>query len=208
MNLTALHIPAGPRPCLATCYSCVCLSFQHDFLGFYARSRLFSVYPSLGILWQPLPKTWEWKLSRCPIVQWMDKGVSLIEPSKPERWRPTACLKSQPWRLGLCDLTSLSQLTRQYVGIIIILFLILWYMLLSPCQTYVLVYFLLLLNFLFCIGIQQISNVVKVSGGLHRDSAIDIHLSILTQTPLLSSCHMALSRVPCAIQWILVGYPF
>ena len=66
---TALHIPAGPRPCLATCYSCVCLSFQHDFLGFYARSRLFSVYPSLGILWQPLPKTWEWKLSRCPIVQ-------------------------------------------------------------------------------------------------------------------------------------------
>ena len=38
----------------------------------------------------------------------------------------------------------------------------------------------------FCTGVQPISNVVIVSGEQGRDSAIDIHVSILPQTLLLS----------------------
>ena len=41
-------------------------------------------------------------------------------------------------------------------------------------------------NFLFCIGVKPINNVVIVSGEQQRDSAIHIHVSILSQTPLPS----------------------
>ena len=42
------------------------------------------------------------------------------------------------------------------------------------------------LNFLFYIGAYPINNVLVVSGGQQRDSAIKIHVSILPQTPLPS----------------------
>ena len=42
------------------------------------------------------------------------------------------------------------------------------------------------LNFLFCIGVQLIKNVVVVSGEQRRDSAIYNHVSILPKTPLPS----------------------
>ena len=41
-------------------------------------------------------------------------------------------------------------------------------------------------NFLFCIGVWPINNVVIVSDELQRDSAIHIHVSILPQSPLPS----------------------
>ena len=53
----------------------------------------------------------------------------------------------------------------------------------------------------FVLGYSQFTNnVVIISGEQQRDSAIHIHVSILFQTPLPSSCHITLSRVPCAIQ--------
>ena len=39
--------------------------------------------------------------------------------------------------------------------------------------------FVFLLNFLFCIGVQPVNNVVMVSGEQQRDSAVDLHVSIL-----------------------------
>ena len=39
-------------------------------------------------------------------------------------------------------------------------------------------------NFLFCIGVQPINDVVIVSGGQQKNSAIHIHESILPQTLL------------------------
>ena len=39
-------------------------------------------------------------------------------------------------------------------------------------------------NFLFCIGVQPIDNVVIVSEEQRRNSVIHIHVSILPQTPL------------------------
>ena len=39
-------------------------------------------------------------------------------------------------------------------------------------------------NFLFCVGVQPIYNVVLVSGEQRRDSAVHINVSILPQTPL------------------------
>ena len=41
-------------------------------------------------------------------------------------------------------------------------------------------------NFLFCIGVQPVNNIMIVSGGQQRDSAIHTHVSISTQTPLPS----------------------
>ena len=64
------------------------------------------------------------------------------------------------------------------------------------------IYFLL--NFLFCIGVWPINNVMIASGGQQRDLAIHIYICIciiLLQTPLPSRLpHVTLSRVPCAIQ--------
>ena len=54
-------------------------------------------------------------------------------------------------------------------------------------------------NFLFCIGIQSINNVVTVSGVWGRDSDIHRHVSFLPQPPSHPGCHIMLSRVPCAI---------
>ena len=45
---------------------------------------------------------------------------------------------------------------------------------------------MIFLNFLFCIGIQPTHNIVIVSGGQQRDSAIRVHVSILPQTSLPS----------------------
>ena len=55
---------------------------------------------------------------------------------------------------------------------------------------------------------QLINNVVIVSGGQQRDSAIHLYVSILPQTPLPSGCHMTLRRVQYTIQYVLVGSPF
>ena len=52
------------------------------------------------------------------------------------------------------------------------------------------------------------NNVMIVSGGQQRDSALYIHESILPQTPVPSRLPHKLSRVPCAIQTVLVSYPF
>ena len=40
-----------------------------------------------------------------------------------------------------------------------------------------------------------------------RDSAIHIHACFLPQSPAHPGCHMTLNRVPCAVQYVLVGYP-
>ena len=64
---------------------------------------------------------------------------------------------------------------------------------------------LFFLNVLFCIGVYSIKNVVIVSGEQQRDSARHIHIFILPQTPLHPGCHITLSKVLCAIQWVLVG---
>ena len=52
---------------------------------------------------------------------------------------------------------------------------------------------------LFCIGVQSINNVLTVLGEQQRGSTRHIHVPILPQTPLPSSCHITLSRVPCVI---------
>ena len=54
-----------------------------------------------------------------------------------------------------------------------------------------------LLNFLFCIGVWPVNNIVIVSGEQGRDSAI--HISMYPFWPKLPSypgCHITLSRVP------------
>ena len=51
-----------------------------------------------------------------------------------------------------------------------------------------------LFNFLFCIGVQLINNVMIVSGEQLRESATYIHVSSLPQTALPSCCHITLSR--------------
>ena len=44
----------------------------------------------------------------------------------------------------------------------------------------------LFLNFLFCIWVYPINNVVIVSDEQQKDSALHVHVSILPQTPLPS----------------------
>ena len=46
--------------------------------------------------------------------------------------------------------------------------------------------FLIFLNFLFYTGVKPVNNVVIVSGGPPRDSAIHTHVSFLLPTPHLS----------------------
>ena len=70
------------------------------------------------------------------------------------------------------------------------------------------VFILYFLNFLFCIGVYLINNVVIVPGGQQRDSAIHIHASILSKTPSHPGYHITQSRVPCAVQQVIVGYAF
>ena len=63
-------------------------------------------------------------------------------------------------------------------------------------------YFLLFFNVLnktLFIEVKPINNVVIVSGGQQRDSAIHIHVSILPRLFSHPGCHITLSRVPCAI---------
>ena len=65
------------------------------------------------------------------------------------------------------------------------------------------------LNFLFYVGVQPINNVVMASGGQPRDSAKHIHVSpFLPKLHFHPGCHVTLGRVPCAVQQVLVGYPF
>ena len=44
----------------------------------------------------------------------------------------------------------------------------------------------LIINFLFCIGVELVNNAVTVSGEQPRGSAIHIDVSVLPQTPLPS----------------------
>ena len=57
-------------------------------------------------------------------------------------------------------------------------------------QRFLYLYFIpfysFIFNFLFCIGLQPINNVVRVSVEQKKDSAIHIHISILPQIPLSS----------------------
>ena len=53
------------------------------------------------------------------------------------------------------------------------------------CGTTLVCFFFFNFQFLFCIEIEQINNVIDL-GGQQRDSAIHIHVSILPQTPFLS----------------------
>ena len=46
-------------------------------------------------------------------------------------------------------------------------------------------------NFLFCVGVQPINNVVIILGGQQMESAIHIHVSILPQTPFPSRLDVA-----------------
>ena len=68
-----------------------------------------------------------------------------------------------------------------------------WLNLLSSLYIHICMYvcmyvciYIYIYNFLFCIGVQLINNVVIVSGEQWRDSAISIHVSIFPQTPLPS----------------------
>ena len=63
------------------------------------------------------------------------------------------------------------------------------------CRTGILFYFLL--NFLFCIGIELISNAVIVSGEQQSNSAINRHVSILPQTLSYPGFHITLSSFMC-----------
>ena len=67
-----------------------------------------------------------------------------------------------------------------------------------------------LLNLLIYIGVQLINNFnVIVSGGQQMGSVIHARVSLLTpKLPSHPGCHITLSSVPCAIQEVLVGYPF
>ena len=60
----------------------------------------------------------------------------------------------------------------------------------DPCSKSTLFFFL---NFLFCIGVEPINNVLVVSGEQQRASAIHTHVSILSQTPVPP-------RLPCSIE--------
>ena len=63
-------------------------------------------------------------------------------------------------------------------------------------------------SFLFYTRVQPINNVVIISGAQQSDSALHIHVSILLQIPLSSRLPYYIGRVPCAIQYVFVGYPF
>ena len=47
-----------------------------------------------------------------------------------------------------------------------------------------------------------------IAGKQLRDSSIHIHVSISPKLPSHPGLHVTLSRVPCAVQEVLVGYPF
>ena len=63
--------------------------------------------------------------------------------------------------------------------------MVLWYQL-KPSSNKHWKYCWLFKNFLFCIGVYPINNVVIVSDEQKRDSAIHIHVSILPQPPFLA----------------------
>ena len=50
------------------------------------------------------------------------------------------------------------------------------------------------------VNIIAVNNVVITSGEQQRDSAMNTHVSIFSQTPLHPGCHITLSIVPCTIQ--------
>ena len=72
-------------------------------------------------------------------------------------------------------------------------------------QTPLLIILLLKESFVFYFGVQLIKNVAIVSGE-QSNSAMHIHVFILPQTPLHPGCHIILSRIPCIIQQVHVGY--
>ena len=57
-------------------------------------------------------------------------------------------------------------------------------------------------NFLFCIGVQPVNNIMIVSGGQQRDSAIHTHVSVLPQNPLPSRLpQLFLNRLWSHLLW-------
>ena len=61
---------------------------------------------------------------------------------------------------------------------------------------------------LFCFGVQPINNVIIVSGGQQRDSAICIHVSILLQTPIPSMLPHNIEQSSMCYTVGSCGYPF
>ena len=64
----------------------------------------------------------------------------------------------------------------------------------------------MILNFLFYIKIQPINNVVTVSGGEQRDSAIHVY-AFSPELACHPGCHTTLNSSLC-YQQVFVGYPF
>ena len=64
------------------------------------------------------------------------------------------------------------------------------------------------LSFLFCIEVCLINNVLTFSGEQQRDSDTHIYGLILPKLPSHPRRHVTLKRVPCAVWWVFVGYPF
>ena len=84
---------------------------------------------------------------------------------------------------------------------------------------------LFIMNFLYCIGVQPVNNVVIASGEQQMESAKHIYVSILPQTPLasrlphnieqsslcctVSPCQLSiLNRAVCTCLSKLLNYPF
>ena len=63
------------------------------------------------------------------------------------------------------------------------------------------------LNFLFCIRVYTVNNVVVVSGEQRRDSAIHIHVSILPQVPFSFRLPHNIEQSSLCCTVVLVGYP-
>ena len=75
-------------------------------------------------------------------------------------------------------------------------------------HTYTQCYLLSLKNVLFCSEAQLINSVVIVLGEWRKSSISHVHVAFSPKLPFHPGCHIALSRIPCAIQQALVGQPF
>ena len=80
------------------------------------------------------------------------------------------------------------------------------------CNQMLTLFFVLFLNFLFCIRVQLINNVVTVSSEQRRDSAIHTHVSILAQTPLPSRLPYNIKQsclcYTVGLCWLTSDFPF
>ena len=76
----------------------------------------------------------------------------------------------------------------------------------STHVLYHLYFFIFLLIFKFCFGVQLINYVMIASNDQQRDLTIHIHICILPPNSSHPGCDVTFSRVPCAVQQVLVGY--